>query len=479
MSVDLKALTPRQIVAELDKYIVGQAKAKRAVAIAMRNRYRRAKLEGEMRGEIIPKNILMIGPTGVGKTEIARRLASLAGAPFVKVEATKYTEVGYVGRDVESMVRDLVESAVRMLQEERRAEVADLADEAAVERVVDLLFPETRPPQTQAANPFAQTLGSIFGNNFQPAGMTPQQQSANATMPEDARKTREQARADVLRGFYDVRLVDIEIEETPTLPIGTMGGGMDQMGGAAEMGEMLGGLLPKRKSRKRVTVSEARRIFAQEEAGKLVDVDAIKREAVYRASEDGIIFIDEIDKVAGGREGGRGPDVSREGVQRDILPIVEGSTVPTKYGPVKTDHVLFIAAGAFHQSKPSDLIPELQGRFPIRVELDALTAEDFKTILTVPKNALTEQYRQLLAVEGVTLEFAPDGIAQLATYAMRVNEQSENIGARRLHTVLERLLEDVSFGAPEDAGQVTIDAAYVTTRLAGIVENADLSTFIL
>ena len=479
MSVDLKALTPRQIVAELDKYIVGQAKAKRAVAIAMRNRYRRAKLEGEMRGEIIPKNILMIGPTGVGKTEIARRLASLAGAPFVKVEATKYTEVGYVGRDVESMVRDLVESAVRMLQEERRAEVADLADEAAVERIVDLLFPETRPPQTQAANPFAQTLGSIFGNNFQPAGMTPQQQSANATMPEDARKTREQARADVLRGFYDVRLVDIEIEETPTLPIGTMGGGMDQMGGAAEMGEMLGGLLPKRKSRKRVTVSEARRIFAQEEAGKLVDVDAIKREAVYRASEDGIIFIDEIDKVAGGREGGRGPDVSREGVQRDILPIVEGSTVPTKYGPVKTDHVLFIAAGAFHQSKPSDLIPELQGRFPIRVELDALTAEDFKTILTVPKNALTEQYRQLLAVEGVTLEFAPDGIAQLATYAMRVNEQSENIGARRLHTVLERLLEDVSFGAPEDAGQVTIDAAYVTTRLAGIVENADLSTFIL
>ena len=329
MSVDLKALTPRQIVAELDKYIVGQAKAKRAVAIAMRNRYRRAKLEGEMRGEIIPKNILMIGSTGVGKTEIARRLASLAGAPFVKVEATKYTEVGYVGRDVESMVRDLVESAVRMLQEERRAEVADLADEAAVERVVDLLFPETRPPQTQAANPFAQTLGSIFGNNFQPAGMTPQQQSANATMPEDARKTREQARADVLRGFYDVRLVDIEIEETPTLPIGTMGGGMDQMGGAAEMGEMLGGLLPKRKSRKRVTVSEARRIFAQEEAGKLVDVDAIKREAVYRASEDGIIFIDEIDKVAGGREGGRGPDVSREGVQRDILPIVEGSTVPT------------------------------------------------------------------------------------------------------------------------------------------------------
>jgi ATP-dependent HslUV protease ATP-binding subunit HslU len=478
MSVDLKALTPRQIVAELDKYIVGQGKAKRAVAIAMRNRYRRGKLEGEMRGEIIPKNILMIGPTGVGKTEIARRLASLAAAPFVKVEATKYTEVGYVGRDVESMVRDLVESAVRMLQDERRGEVADLADQAAVERVVDLLYPETRPPQAQAANPFAQTLGSIFGSNFQPASMTPQQQSANATMPDEARKTREQAKADVLRGFFDVRLLDIEIEETPTLPIGTIGGGMDQMAGGADMGEMLGGLLPKRKTRKRVTVAEARRIFAQEEAGKLIDTDAIKREAVYRASEDGIIFIDEIDKVAGSREG-RGPDVSREGVQRDILPIVEGSTVPTKYGPVKTDHILFIAAGAFHQSKPSDLIPELQGRFPIRVELDALTAEDFKTILTVPKNALTEQYRQLLAVEGVTLEFAPDGIAQLATYAMQVNEQSENIGARRLHTVLERLLEDVSYGAPEDAGHITVDAGYVSARLAGIVENADLSTYIL
>jgi ATP-dependent HslUV protease ATP-binding subunit HslU len=458
VSIDVKSLTPRQIVAELDKYIVGQAKAKRAVAIAMRNRYRRGKLVGEMRGEIIPKNILMIGPTGVGKTEIARRLASLAGAPFVKVEATKYTEVGYVGRDVESMVRDLVESAVRMLQEERRAEVADLADEAAVERIIDALFPETRPPQAQAANPFAQTLGSIFGNNFQPAAMTPQQQTANATMPEEARNTRDQAKVDVKRGFYDVRLIDIDVEETPTLPIGTMGGGMDQMAGGADMGEMLGGLLPKRKSRKRVTVAEARRIFGQEEANKLLDMDAIKREAAHRASEDGIIFIDEIDKVAGGRE---------------------GSTVPTKYGPVKTDHILFIAAGAFHQSKPSDLIPELQGRFPIRVELDALTAADFETILTAPKNALTEQYRQLLAVEGVTLEFAPDGIAQLATYAMQVNERSENIGARRLHTVLERLLEDVSFAAPEEAGTVRIDAAYVGDRLAGIVENADLSTYIL
>jgi ATP-dependent HslUV protease ATP-binding subunit HslU len=473
-----KSLTPRQIVAELDRYIVGQAKAKRAVAIAMRNRYRREQLGAEMRGEIIPKNILMIGPTGVGKTEIARRLAALAGAPFVKVEATKYTEVGYVGRDVESMVRDLVENAVRMVQEERRGEVAEMAEAAAVERVIDLLYPETRPPQPpQAPNQFAQTLGSIFGGAYQSPGMTPQQQAASATLPDEARATRERAKEDILRGFFDVRLVDIEVEESPTVSIGMMGD--PSMMGGADMGEMLGGLLPKKKSHKKVTVPEARRIFAQEEASKLIDMDAVKREALRRAGENGIIFIDEIDKVAGGREGGRGPDVSREGVQRDILPIVEGSTVTTKYGSIKTDHVLFIAAGAFHMSKPSDLIPELQGRFPIRVELDALTADDFKTILTQPKNALTEQYRQLLAVEGVTLEFAPDGIEQLAIFAMQVNEQSENIGARRLHTVLERLLEDVSYAAPEQGGSVRVDAEYVKTRLAEIVTNSNLSTYIL
>jgi ATP-dependent HslUV protease ATP-binding subunit HslU len=470
------ALTPRQIVAELDRYIVGQAKAKRAVAIAMRNRYRREQLTGEMRGEIIPKNILMIGPTGVGKTEIARRLAALAGAPFVKVEATKYTEVGYVGRDVESMARDLVEAAVRMVQDERRGDVEEAAAAAAVERVIDLLFPDTRPPQpAQPPNPFAQ-LGSIFGAGFQQQ-QTPQQQAANATVPEDARQIRERAKVDVLRGFYDVRLVDIEVEEAQSLPIGVMGGGFDPSGGG-DMGEMLGGLLPKKRVHKRVTVAEARRIFTQEEANKLIDMDAVKREALRRAGENGIIFIDEIDKVAG-REGGRGPDVSREGVQRDILPIVEGSTVTTKYGPVKTDHVLFIAAGAFHMSKPSDLIPELQGRFPIRVELDTLTADDFKRILTQPKNALTEQYRQLLAVEGVTLEFTDDGIDQLAQFAMQVNDQTENIGARRLHTVLERLLEDVSYGAPEENGPVRIDGAYVKTKLTDIVRNANLSTYIL
>ena len=471
-------LTPRQIVSELDRYIVGQAAAKRAVAVAMRNRYRREQLAGEMRGEIIPKNILMIGPTGVGKTEIARRLATLAGAPFVKVEATKYTEVGYVGRDVESMVRDLVDAAIRMVQDERRGEVSDAADAAAIERVVDLLFPETRAAgAAQPMNAFAQSLGSIFGNTF--AGAPAQQAPATQTAPPpESKSIREQARADVIRGFYDVRLLDIEVEETPQLPIGMLGGMDPSMGGGgADMGEMLGGLLPKKKTRKRVTVAEARRIFTQEEAAKLVDMDAVKREALRRAGENGIIFIDEIDKVAG-REG-RGPDVSREGVQRDILPIVEGSTVTTKHGPVKTDHVLFIAAGAFHMSKPSDLIPELQGRFPIRVELDSLSVEDFKTILTQPRNALTEQYIQLLAVEGVDLRFAADGIEQLATYAMRVNEQTENIGARRLHTVLERLLEDVSFAAPEDAGEVTVDGEYVRTRLSEIVESANLSTYIL
>ncbi|HUN29541.1 MAG TPA: ATP-dependent protease ATPase subunit HslU [Alphaproteobacteria bacterium] len=468
---DIAGLTPRQIAVELDKYIVGQGKAKRAVAIALRNRYRRANVREDLRDEITPKNILMIGPTGVGKTEIARRLAGLVGAPFVKVEATKYTEVGYVGRDVESMVRDLVEAAIRMVTEERRGEVEELAEKAAVERLIDALNPETATRQSAAANPFAATLGSIFGNT----APQPQPQPPPGP-PTDVARVRDQVRAEIERGFYDVRLIEIEIEETPSVPIGMLGG-MDQ--GGADLGEMLGGLIPKRKTRKRVTVAEARRIFTQEEAAKLIDHDAVKREALRRAGEDGIIFIDEIDKVAG-REGSRGgPDVSREGVQRDILPIVEGSTVTTKHGTVKTDHVLFIAAGAFHISKPSDLIPELQGRFPIRVELDSLTAEDFKTILTQPKNALIEQYRALLATEGVTLTFTEDAIEQLASFAMQVNEQSENIGARRLHTVLERLLEDVSYGAPEERGDVTIDAAYVRERLKDVVENADLSGYIL
>jgi ATP-dependent HslUV protease ATP-binding subunit HslU len=475
-ALDPSTLTPRQIVSELDKYIVGQAKAKRSVAIALRNRYRRARAREDLRDEITPKNILMIGPTGVGKTEIARRLAGLVGAPFVKVEATKYTEVGYVGRDVESMVRDLVEASVRTVTDERREEVRDLAALHALERLIDVLHPETRPPSAHPqGNPLGATLGSIFGGAFNPAQHAPPPPPPSAASA-DVQRVRDQTRSELERGFYDVRLIEIEVEESASLPIGVIGG-MDQ-GGGADIGEMLGGILPKRRSKKRVTVAEARRIFEQEEAQKLIDMDAVKREALRRAAEDGIIFIDEIDKVAG--QGARGgPDVSREGVQRDILPIVEGSTVNTKYGPVKTDHVLFIAAGAFHISKPSDLIPELQGRFPIRVELDSLTADDFKTILTQPKNALVEQYKALLATENVTLDFRPDAIEQIATFAMRVNETSENIGARRLHTVLERLLEEVSFAAPEEAGPCVIDAAYVRERLAGIVENADLSGYIL
>ncbi|MFY9631116.1 MAG: ATP-dependent protease ATPase subunit HslU [Candidatus Cybelea sp.] len=472
-TLDPATLTPRQIVAELDKYIVGQGKAKRAVAIALRNRYRRARAREDLREEITPKNILMIGPTGVGKTEIARRLAALVGAPFIKVEATKYTEVGYVGRDVESMVRDLVEAAIRTVTDERRDEVRDMAAHHAVERVIDVLHPESRPPgSSTGGGPLGAALGSIFGSNYaqqQPPG-------AGATLSADAQRVRDQTRGEIERGFYNVRLIEIEVEETPSLPIGVIGGGMDQGG---DIGEMLGGILPKRRTKKRVTVAEALRIFEQEEAAKLIDSDAVKREALRRASEDGIIFIDEIDKVAAGSQQRGGPDVSREGVQRDILPIVEGSTVNTKHGPIKTDHVLFIAAGAFHMSKPSDLIPELQGRLPIRVELDSLTAADFKTILTQPKNALVEQYKALLATDGVSLEFRDDAIEQLANFAMRVNEQTENIGARRLHTVLERMLEDVSFEAPEEGGTVVVDSEYVRKRLADVVENADLSGYIL
>jgi ATP-dependent HslUV protease ATP-binding subunit HslU len=470
-------LTPREIVTELDRYIVGQAKAKRAVAIALRNRYRRDKLSEDIRNDIIPKNILMIGPTGVGKTEIARRLAALAGAPFVKVEATKYTEVGYVGRDVESMVRDLAEAAVRMVRDERRADVVDAADKAAVERVIDILHPETRSPSQQQSNPFAATLGSIFGNNFGNQQQAPQPQTVatQTAPPDESARIRDTARADVMRGFYDVRLIEIEVEESQSMPIGMIGGDPNQGG---DMSEMLSGLLPKKKSKKRVTVAEARRIFAVEEEAKLIDMDAVKREALRRAGENGIIFIDELDKVAG-RSASGGPDVSREGVQRDILPIVEGSTVTTKHGTLKTDHVLFIAAGAFHMSKPSDLIPELQGRFPIRVELDSLTASDFETILTQPKNALISQYKALLGTEDVQLDFTPDAITELARIAMQVNDQTENIGARRLHTVLERLLEDIAFEAPEKTGPVTIDAAYVREKLETIAGNTDLSNFIL
>jgi len=464
-------LTPARIVAELDRYIVGQAAAKRAVAVALRNRYRRERLTGDMRDEVIPKNILMIGPTGVGKTEIARRLAHLVSAPFLKVEATKYTEVGYVGRDVESMVRDLVEASIRMVRAERLEQTKDLAEDMAIERLADILDPSTRVSQPAAQNPLSALSAMMGGQQGRVATEPPPQRTAEM----DARRA--QLKEEIRTGFYDVRLVEIEIEESPQI-IGAIGGPqLEEMGG--DMGDLLAGILPKRRSKRRVSVAEAREIFKAEEAAKLVDNESLKREAVRRAEENGIIFIDEMDKIAGGGRGAGGPDVSREGVQRDILPIVEGSTVMTKYGAVRTDHVLFIGAGAFHMSKPSDLIPELQGRFPIRVELNSLTKEDFKTILTQPKNALIEQYRQLLATDNVQLEFTDSGIDAIARLATLVNDQTENIGARRLHTMLERVLETVAFEAPERGGRVSIDEAFVVQRLDEIIRSQDLSHYIL
>ena len=469
--MDPQALTPTRIVTELDRYIVGQANAKRAVAVALRNRYRRAQLDGEMRDEIIPKNILMIGPTGVGKTEIARRLAHLVGAPFLKVEATKYTEVGYVGRDVESMVRDLVEASIRTVRAERIEETRAAAEEAALDRLADIIDPSTRIATPNAA-PFS-ALSAMLGGQGGPRAVPDAPPQARS---EEIEIRRRRVKQELRSGFYDVRTIEIDVEEPQTIL--TFGGPqMEEMGG--NMNDMLSSMLPKKRSKRRVTVAEAKEVFTQEEATKLIDNDSLKREAVRRAEEDGIVFIDEMDKIAGPRGQVAGPDVSREGVQRDILPIVEGSTVMTKYGPVRTDHVLFIGAGAFHVSKPSDLIPELQGRFPIRVELDSLTKDDFKTILTQPKNALIEQYKQLLGSDGVTLTFTDSGIDAIARLATLVNEQTENIGARRLHTMLEKVLENVSYEAPEHGGTIVVDDEYVEERLADIVKDQDLSQYIL
>lgn len=464
----MEELTPRRIVEELDKYIVGQRQAKKAVAIALRNRYRRKLLPDDFRDEVIPKNILMIGPTGVGKTEIARRLAKLVKAPFIKVEATKFTEVGYVGRDVESIVRDLVETAIRMVKQEKMAMVQDRAERLANERIVELLAPYP-VQETPARNP----MELLFGTN-KPA--------EQADKPQDQMYKRIYFEREILaekltRGELENEYLEIEVEDNkpPMLDLFT-GAGMEEMG--ANIQDMMGGFMPKKKRRRKVTVGEGRKILIQQEASKLIDMDEVTTAAIKRAEEDGIVFLDEIDKIAG-REG-YGPDVSRGGVQRDILPIVEGSTVMTKYGPAKTDHVLFIAAGAFHTAKPSDLIPELQGRFPIRVELESLTRENFQQILTEPRNAIIKQYTELLAAEGVKVKFSQNSLVEIAEIAYTVNEQTENIGARRLHTILEKLLEDISFEAPELTDKnIDIDQDYVIGKLGELVKNQDLSRYIL
>ncbi|HTT22599.1 MAG TPA: ATP-dependent protease ATPase subunit HslU [Candidatus Sulfotelmatobacter sp.] len=457
----LDELTPREIVAELDKYVIGQKDAKRAVAIALRNRTRRQKLPPDLAEEIIPKNIIMIGPTGVGKTEIARRLAKLANSPFLKVEASKFTEVGYVGRDVESMVRDLVEIAIDNVREEKLEDVADKAELNAEERLLDILL----PPSPPRAEPTSTTAGGVVIEG-------------STQLTESSSRTREKLRQQLREGKLDDRMVEIDVRERsfPSFEILT-NQGVEEMD--VNIKDMLPNIFGQRTKKRKMKVNEAFEYLIQEEEQRLIDMDQVTRTAIDRVENSGIVFLDEIDKIAG-REGGHGPDVSREGVQRDILPIVEGTTVNTRYGMVRTDHVLFIAAGAFHVSKPSDLIPELQGRFPIRVELQSLTMEDFVRILTEPKSSLVKQYTALLETEGVKLEFTHEALEEIAHFAFRVNESTENIGARRLHTIMERVLDELSFDAPEKKGQqVTVDGDYVRKMLTDIVKDQDLSRYIL
>lgn len=463
----MNQLTPKQIVEKLDQYIIGQTGAKKSVAVALRNRYRRQLMDESIRDEIIPKNILMIGPTGVGKTEIARRIAKIVRAPFSKVEATKFTEVGYVGRDVESMVRDLVEVSVRLVKEEKMQLVRVKAEKNAEKRLIKLLAPSQKKKQTTSQNP----LEALFG------GMNQPDETAEEEVDQELKNKRSQIEWRLQNGELDDEIVTVEVKEQQNPMLDMMrGAGMDQMNG---MQDALSGMFPAKKKKRKVTVREAKKILFEDEASKLIDADELAAEGIHRAEQMGMIFIDEIDKIAS-KEGGGNAQVSREGVQRDILPIVEGSQISTKYGTVNTEYILFIAAGAFHMSKPSDLIPELQGRFPIRIELDKLTQEDFYKILTEPDNALIKQYKALLKTEGIDLIFTKEAVERIAEIAFQVNQDSDNIGARRLHTILEKLLEDLLFEAPEiNMESIKVTENYVNEKLAPIMQNKDLTQFIL